>query len=243
MPGEKKITVNIQANIPYQIISKETGKAVQAGVNDQVFLYDPSGNEDQLWNFVPVGEHYKIVSRISQELLDVSLDGTENGTYIHQWEDVNAENQIWRVDPYEDGSVALIAPKSGRCADIVNLSHDNGAHIQLWDLSGGDNQKWLLVSPAEGAPAAVKAEEEPAAETPVSVPAGGDSVKTLEVVTDTVSEEPVIAAFEKPKKSKASAKTARTARTEKTEKAEKTEKKESPKKAPARKKSVKKSEE
>jgi alpha-amylase len=49
-----------------------------------------------------------------------------------------------------EGTYALIAQHSGKCADVSGISTDTGANIHQWDYGGGDNQHWEAVDNGDG---------------------------------------------------------------------------------------------
>ncbi len=63
---------------------------------------------EQEWSFVRVGEGvYRIRNRASGKLLDLTMTGTANGTWLHLWEDVGGTSQMWELCPTPEGTVRL----------------------------------------------------------------------------------------------------------------------------------------
>lgn len=165
--AEKKTAAAVKL-IPetyYQIVSKQSGKAIEASDNDAVYMNEPTGGENQQFRFEAVEGGWRIVSRTTGKALDIILAGTENGAQIHQWDVTGADNQHWTVEKASRGCVVIKSKLSGRCLDIVGMSLEAGARIQIWDDMQGDNQQWKLKAvnaPAKKAPAKKAAEKAPA---------------------------------------------------------------------------------
>ena len=132
---------------------------------------------EQEWLFDRVGEHsYRIHCRANGKVIDLMMAGTDNGTWLHLWDDVLGSSQMWTLVPVNDGTVRITSPwASGKCVDTVGIGSAAGAILQIWQESPGADQLWTIravkdrkpaepaVEPvAEAAPAEVKAE--PAAE-------------------------------------------------------------------------------
>ena len=177
--AERKTTaaVKLVPETYYQILSKQSGKAIEASDNDAVYMSLPTGGENQQFRFEPVEGGWRIVSRATGKALDIILAGTENGAQIHQWDVTGADNQHWTVEKASRGCVVIKSALSGRCLDIVGMSLEAGARIQIWDDMQGDNQQWKLKAvDAPKAPAAKKAparkaasaEKKPAAKKPAA---------------------------------------------------------------------------
>jgi ricin-type beta-trefoil lectin protein len=74
--------------------------------------------------------------------MDVSGQGTANGTLVQTWDRNGGANQQWV--PQSDGS--LKSAQSGRCLDDPGATTANGTQLTIWDCNGGTNQKWKLPS-------------------------------------------------------------------------------------------------
>ena len=79
----------------FYTIAAHTGNVIQAveaskdGGTVRLGKYDHK--PEQEWSFVRVGEGvYRIRNRASGKLLDLTMTGTANGTWLHLWEDVGA---------------------------------------------------------------------------------------------------------------------------------------------------------
>lgn len=96
--------------------------------------------------------------------------GTENGSRLQLWEDVNGDSQLWQTEE-TDAGCKLKSCKSGRCMD-AGMEAAAGAPIQLWDDVNGENQLWDLVPVSVRKPAAPKADkpEAPQNSEPAAAP-------------------------------------------------------------------------
>lgn len=122
---------------------------------------------EQEWSFIRVGDGvYRIRNRASGKLLDLTMTGTANGTWLHLWEDVGGTSQMWTVQPTPEGKVRLRSSwAGGKCVDTVGIGADVGAVLQIWqEVPGADDQLWTIAEVKERAKRAVKKAEEPAAE-------------------------------------------------------------------------------
>lgn len=161
--AKKSAAVKAAPDAYYQIISRQSGKALEASEDGAVYMNDPGNGESQQFGFVPAADgSWRIVSRLTGKVLDVIWDGRENGAQIHQWDETGADNQLWTVETVSRWYVTLKAKASGRCLDIVGMSTEAGARVQIWDDVRGVNQQWRLKE--VGSPA--KAEAKPAAKKP-----------------------------------------------------------------------------
>ena len=96
----------------FYTIAAHTGNVIQAveaskdGGTVRLGKYDHK--PEQEWSFVRVGEGvYRIRNRASGKLLDLTMTGTANGTWLHLWEDVGGTSQMWAVEPTPAGTVRL----------------------------------------------------------------------------------------------------------------------------------------
>ncbi len=134
----------VQEGAYYIILSAHSGKAVTAGVNNTIYMGAATGAESQQWSFVPVGECYKLVNRWTGDVADVILAGVENGSQVHQWEDLGKENQLWSLEITSQGLYKIKSKLSGKCLDVVGISQEEGARLQIWEDLEGENQLWTL---------------------------------------------------------------------------------------------------
>ena len=231
----------------FYTIAAHTGNVIQAveaskdGGTVRLGKYDHK--PEQEWSFVRVGEGvYRIRNRASGKLLDLTMTGTANGTWLHLWEDVGGTSQMWTVEPTPAGTVRLRSSwASGKCIDTVGMGANDGAILQIWQETAGDDQLWTISevkdrakrapakkaeepiveaapvvesAPAEEAKPEVK-EEPVVEEKPVEVPAKAEEKPAEPVKAEEVKAEPVKAAApaaKVPAKKPAAKKTSRAAR-------------------------------
>ena len=231
----------------FYTIAAHTGNVIQAveaskdGGTVRLGKYDHK--PEQEWSFVRVGEGvYRIRNRASGKLLDLTMTGTANGTWLHLWEDVGGTSQMWAVEPTPAGTVRLRSSwASGKCIDTVGMGANDGAILQIWQEAAGDDQLWTISevkdrakrapakkaeepiveaapvvesAPAEEAKPEVK-EEPVVEEKPVEEPAKAEEKPAEPVKAKEVKAEPVKAAApaaKAPAKKPAAKKTSRAAR-------------------------------
>ena len=98
---------------------------------------------------------YKLENKLTGKVLDVINAGSQNGAWLHQWDYIGKDNQLWTLEPAADGRWKVRSKLSGRVLDIVGMSQENGARLQIWDDVDGENQAWKFTE--------VKAAKKPAA--------------------------------------------------------------------------------
>ncbi len=74
----------------------------------------------------------------AQKCLDVTAQGTADGTRVQQWTCNGGTNQQW----YWTDAGELVGVASGKCLDIPAGSKDEGVQAIVWTCHGGANQKW-----------------------------------------------------------------------------------------------------
>ena len=155
----------------FYTIAAHTGNVIQAveGVKDggTVRLGKYDHKPEQEWAFIRVGDGvYRIRNRASGKLLDLTMTGTANGTWLHLWEDVGGTSQMWTVQPTPEGTVRLRSSwAGGKCVDTVGMGAAVGTVLQIWkEVPGAEDQLWVISEVKERAKRAAKKAEEPAAE-------------------------------------------------------------------------------
>ena len=158
----------------FYTIAAHTGNVIQAveGSKDggTVRLGKYDHKPEQEWSFVREGDGvYRIRNRASGKLLDLTMTGTANGTWLHLWEDVGGTSQMWKVEHTPEGTVRLRSSwAGGKCVDTVGLGAEVGAVLQIWqEVPGGGDQLWVISEVKDRVKRAAKVEEAaaPAAET------------------------------------------------------------------------------
>ena len=157
----------------FYTIAAHTGNVIQAveGVKGAgtVRLGKYEHKPEQEWSFIRVGDGvYRIRNRASGKLLDLTMTGTANGTWLHLWEDVGGTSQMWKVEHTPEGTVRLRSSwAGGKCVDTVGIGAEVGAVLQIWqEVPGGGDQLWVISEVKDRVKRAAKAEQAaPAAET------------------------------------------------------------------------------
>ncbi len=157
----------------FYTIAAHTGNVIQAveGSKDggTVRLGKYDHKPEQEWSFVREGDGvYRIRNRASGKLLDLTMTGTANGTWLHLWEDVGGTSQMWKLEHTPEGTVRLRSSwAGGKCVDTVGMGAEVGAVLQIWqEVPGGGDQLWVISEVKDRVKRAAKAEQAaPAAET------------------------------------------------------------------------------
>ena len=82
----------------------------------------------------------------SNSALDITGNGKTAGTNIIQYRKHDGENQVWKVQKNDDGSVTFIAANSGLALDFVGARCQNFTNVALWTPNGSYAQKFTLVA-------------------------------------------------------------------------------------------------
>ena len=93
---------------------------------------------------------YKVISRHSGKSMEVSANGTANGSNVQQGSYNAGENQKWTITHLGNNQYNLIGLQSGRALDVSGVSTADGANVHIWDYVGGNNQKWTLAATSGG---------------------------------------------------------------------------------------------
>lgn len=210
----------------FYTIAAHTGNVIQAveGSKDggTVRLGKYDHKPEQEWSFVREGDGvYRIRNRASGKLLDLTMTGTANGTWLHLWEDVGGTSQMWKVEHTPEGTVRLRSSwAGGKCVDTVGIGAEVGAVLQIWqEVPGGGDQLWVISEVKDRVKRAAKVEQAaPAAETTAApakeaAPAKKPAARKPRT-TKKVEEKPAAKAAEPVKVEKPAAKKAAKAKAE-----------------------------
>ena len=210
----------------FYTIAAHTGNVIQAveGSKDggTVRLGKYDHKPEQEWSFVREGDGvYRIRNRASGKLLDLTMTGTANGTWLHLWEDVGGTSQMWKVEHTPEGMVRLRSSwAGGKCVDTVGLGAEVGAVLQIWqEVPGGGDQLWVISEVKDRVKRAAKVEQAaPTAETTAApakeaAPAKKPAARKPRT-TKKVEEKPAAKAAEPVKAEKPAAKKAAKAKAE-----------------------------
>lgn len=159
----------------FYTIAAHTGNVIQAveGSKDggTVRLGKYDHKPEQEWSFVREGDGvYRIRNRASGKLLDLTMTGTANGTWLHLWEDVGGTSQMWKVEHTPEGTVRLRSSwAGGKCVDTVGIGAEVGAVLQIWqEVPGGGDQLWVISEVKDRVKRAAKVEEAAPAKKPAT---------------------------------------------------------------------------
>ncbi len=93
--------------------------------------------------------YYKIVNRNSGKALDIPGGNTANNTQLVQWNDVENNNQQYRLVANSDGYYAIVNRGTNKAVDNAGKTADNSPVVE-WDQTSSDNQKWKLIGTGDG---------------------------------------------------------------------------------------------
>ena len=82
--------------------------------------------------------------------LDVSGASSENGSALIQWQCHGGDNQVWSIEPADDGYSRVVAGNSGKCLDVSGVSTEDGAPVLQWQCHSGANQQWRVEPVGDG---------------------------------------------------------------------------------------------
>jgi hypothetical protein len=117
--------------------------------SDEAHAATPVTGADQEWQLAAVdGVHYKIVSRLSGKVLDVTAGSALEGTPIQQWRYLANPQQLWVLIPVK--RYQILNAWSGKTLDVTGGSTENGALIQQWAANGNKQQQWQLIPVGSG---------------------------------------------------------------------------------------------
>ena len=69
-------------------------------------------------------------------------ENAQNGAKLFQWDDSNADTQLWYIEKTKDGYLQIKSKANDKCIDVKGISRENGAKLQVWEDVDGENQKW-----------------------------------------------------------------------------------------------------
>ncbi|MCE6998685.1 RICIN domain-containing protein [Saccharothrix sp. S26] len=146
-PQAQAATVDTTAT--YAVVARHSGKAMQVQSTADGGAVVQSTRVDsaaQQFQFVDSGGgYYRLKSRYSGKVVDVSGSSTANGADVVQWTDKNAANQQFSLVDTDSGYVRIVNRNSGKALDVWERSTADGARVSQYDVNGGTNQQWQLV--------------------------------------------------------------------------------------------------
>ncbi|MDB6130296.1 MAG: glycoside hydrolase family 5 [Verrucomicrobiales bacterium] len=139
-----------------------------------------------LWSFevygtsaggpIPDGT-YKVIARHSGKALDVSANGTANGSNVQQWTYGAANNQRWTLTYLGNNLYKIIGVASGKSLDVSGGSTADGANVQIWDWANVGQQKWTITATSGGYYSVLASHSGKALEVSASSMADGGNVQ------------------------------------------------------------------
>ncbi|HEY8937188.1 MAG TPA: RICIN domain-containing protein [Cyclobacteriaceae bacterium] len=123
--------------------SGSTTGALDTSVFDNVAVISGSAQP------IPDGT-YKIIARHSGKALDVTNNGTANGTNVQQWTLNGCNCQQWTLTNLGSGQYKIIGLSSGKSLDVAGVSTADGANVQIWTYNGGNNQRFTFTPTTGG---------------------------------------------------------------------------------------------
>ena len=206
----------------FYTIAAHTGNVIQAveaskdGGTVRLGKYDHK--PEQEWSFVRVGEGvYRIRNRASGKLLDLTMTGTANGTWLHLWEDVGGTSQMWELCPTPEGTVRLRSSwAGGKCVDTVGMGAEAGAVLQIWQEVPGADQLWTIAEVKDRAKRTAKKTAEPAVEAAPAAEAvaPAEEAEPEQAASEEAAEEAVLSEAAKPEETPVTAPTVEVAHPE-----------------------------
>ncbi|MEV8443751.1 RICIN domain-containing protein [Actinosynnema sp. NPDC051121] len=151
-PQAQAATVDTTAT--YVLVARHSGKAmqVQSAVDGGAVVQSTRvDSAAQQFQFVDSGGgYYRVRSRYSGKVVDVSGSSTANGADVVQWTDKNAANQQFGLVDTDSGYVRFVNRNSGKALDVWERSTADGARVSQYDINTGANQQWQLVKLGTG---------------------------------------------------------------------------------------------
>jgi hypothetical protein len=87
---------------------------------------------------------FRLVNPNSGKCVDVTGNGTSDGTAIQLWSCHDGGAQRFRLEGAGGVHSRLINPQSGKCLDVNGNSAADGAKVQIWSCNNSDAQAWEL---------------------------------------------------------------------------------------------------
>ncbi len=175
----QKFNIEVSEDGYFLIIAKHSEKCIGVSGGDtkdraQICQWSYLGADYQKWKFTEMasntdignnesltpdqsaskgivpGKYYKISVKHSGKVMDVLLNGMNNGVKVVQYASNGGTNQMWRIDEAGDGYYKLTAKSSGKCLSVKDNGLNDGAELVQSDYTGGDNQKFNIEVSEDG---------------------------------------------------------------------------------------------
>jgi hypothetical protein len=92
--------------------------------------------------------YYELRDRKSGKCMDVSAQGTADGTLVQQWGCNSQDNQKWRITNEGSGLYSICGKQSNKCLDTMGRA--KGGDMAIWSYNTSWNQRWTLVADGQG---------------------------------------------------------------------------------------------
>lgn len=137
----------------FRIMSKNSGRvldvdACSATDGQNVQQWEWLGGDCQQWKLEPVSPNqiptgtYRISSKSSSKVLDVSGCSSSAGANVQQWPWNGANCQRWTINETADGFYEILSNASGLALDVNGCSPNSGSNVQVWTGTGANCQRW-----------------------------------------------------------------------------------------------------
>lgn len=96
------------------------------------------------------GGIYRITSKVSGKVLDITDKSTAAGAKVQQWSNSNTTNQQFKLEKQSDGYYKITAVHSGLVMDVPNSSLSNSVQLQQWTDNGTSAQRFSIIDTGGG---------------------------------------------------------------------------------------------
>lgn len=156
----------VSTNIPYYIVSKNCGKALNVyspngdgtGCNNgtKLQIYSKTDNNASKWMFESAGNgSYYIVSYNCGKVVNVSSpqgdgSGCKNEGTVQLWDKSSCNCSQWNLEPTANGAFYLTSRNCGKVLNVYSPGGDgtgckDETKVQLYDKTNANASMWLLV--------------------------------------------------------------------------------------------------
>jgi GH43 family beta-xylosidase len=113
-------------------------------------LTAPSGEIEQPESLMLENGIYKLVSKASEKVLNITGCSPALGADVVQssWNGMNC--QRWNIQSTEDGYFVLTAVRGGLALDVAGCSNDDYANVHTWAPNGAPCQQWKIEETGSG---------------------------------------------------------------------------------------------
>ncbi|MGB0887130.1 MAG: OmpA family protein [Vicingaceae bacterium] len=124
---------------------KNNARVIQWSSNDN------SSEDGQSFKFIPVNNHYKIVSR-NKDGKSLTISENKMGALVLLSKYTSSDFQLWAVSQ-ENNNYKIVNKANGWSLDIAGVSMEKGAPLSVWEnINGAKNQLFTLSEAKEELP-------------------------------------------------------------------------------------------